>query len=275
MNSIVFANNKAYILNHLHHDILYNLNNFYSTSKLEQELTSENLHLLENNYLITTKYSNNNFLLFLTTINNKYYSILIDTQQEKFIYVKLRFDKDLYKGTLFSGELLLNNKNKWTFYINDMYAHEGVKIDISFSKKILLAYNILKSRYIWDEFMNIFLIAIKPHFTYEYLDKVLNTDITELLLIPEDSSKNIIKVNIKNNKLLQQNNINNNLKLLTFEYSGNPDVYKLKDKDNNDCGIAYVRTLKDSKYLNDKRKNGIFTLKCKYNKQFSKWQPLI
>jgi len=60
-----------------------------------------------------------------------------------------------------------------------------------------------------------------------------------------------------------------------LEKTDNVDVYYVYNSDNNKLGIAYISTLNDSLFLQEKFKTtDKLNIKCKYNTYFNKWQPI-
>ena len=82
--------------------------------------------LTKMDYLITTITQGNKYWLYLTTIKNEPVSIFIDKKINeghrfpKMVIINYRFHQDLYTNTLFTGELIKDRNNNWSFIINDI-----------------------------------------------------------------------------------------------------------------------------------------------------------
>ena len=70
-----------------------------------------------------------------------------DEKLKKCISVKFRFSPELYKGTVFCGDLRKNEHNQWFFYIHAMTYHKGDICMKSFSERIKMIYDILNTQY--------------------------------------------------------------------------------------------------------------------------------
>tara|TARA_B100000925_G_scaffold290232_1_gene274978 strand:+ start:7062 stop:8156 length:1095 start_codon:yes stop_codon:yes gene_type:complete len=77
------------------------------------------------------------YYLYLTTINNENITLLIDASVKndipKLICIPVSINSELYKDTLFLGEMLLYNNN-WTFLIDNCKLYKG---SLTYNKNVL------------------------------------------------------------------------------------------------------------------------------------------
>jgi hypothetical protein len=136
----------------------------------------------DQHYLITVKLPvSSSFYLFVTIIDNIYLSVFINKSNHSEIYsVKFRFSEEIYqKNTLFEGDLYLNNRNTWSFYINNISTRT-----MDFGERLLLINSIIKTKYTWDIMMNVCHLEIKPFFLKEQLDKKSSVKILGYIYTP-------------------------------------------------------------------------------------------
>lgn len=246
-----------------------NISNKINNINLNNRLIRKckNLKEIDETYLITEKIKNSKkFLLFLTSIDNKKYTVFIDIQDirdYKYYLLNLRFDSKLYfkMGSLFSGDLTYNDKNCWIFLIDDIHFHCNKNISkIPFGAKIDVISNILKSSYQYDDFMNPFYIQLKSFYLFNHLDTI--TEDKTLLFYPDNPHKDILILNI----IMEEEEKYDNHKVQEYNIIKDddlPDIYKIYDFDNNFQDILTVKKLSESKYLKELFKdNKHLKLKC-------------
>lgn len=263
---------------------------FKYTYNLEKQrfeiLDSGNIHRLnEKPHLVSFKLQGHNFLLFLTTIKGKKYCLFIEKKNDnniKIYSVKFRFDTDLYNGTLFEGILTVNSKQCWIYFINDVYCMSGDRINkIPFSKRLENISNILKTKYKYNDFMNVCHIQVQSFFLYHHLEMIKQKSDKQIIFHPEHGTHKFIysmnKIPVKITNIIN--------KEMVFEIRDTylPDVYELWCfKNNKLCknSIATVSSLKTSLFVRKlfkerKTKNPIYVV-CKYKKTFNinGWVPI-
>ena len=145
-----------------------NTNNIYST-RFQENLTKYE-------HLVSIITSGSNYWLFLTNIKNRNYSIFIDKKIldghrfPKMVVTQFRFSPELFRngGTLFDGELIRNNRNKWEFMINDMILYRGKICKIyKYLDHVAKMTDILKTKYNPDYQIQLCSLSIKKYFTYD------------------------------------------------------------------------------------------------------------
>lgn len=268
MNEINFCNKKCYEVINFNNEIKKNLNNFNIFKKTNKIIVNE----IPNSEHLTTLKVGKKFFLFLTKINNKMFSFLIDYKTKKILLCRFRFNEDLYNNTLIIGEISKNKKNQWVFYISDLILYKNKnQIKIKFSDRLEIIYKILKENYIYDEFMNVCNLEIKPYFLIDNINNIkINTNI---YFIPEDTFLNPIK-KMKFEKKNIEKKINNEKTLLLIKKTEFPDVYKCF-KNNKSYGILFIKNIKESNDLNILfSTNQEIELNCIFNLQFNKWTLL-
>lgn len=261
MNKINFCNKIVYENQNISKKIIQKLNKLNIFEKNKKILITE---IPEGDYLVSLKVGRK-FLLFITTIFNKKFSFLIDVKNKNVLMCRFRFNDELYTDTLFSGEITKNIKNQWTFYISDLILLEKKnQRNENISTKIEKIYDILKNRYIYDEFLNIINLEIIPFFFKDYIEKI-NLD-TKIYFL-SDNTIEIKKMKITSKKIFQKN-IENNIKEFLIKKGNFPDVYYINENE-----ILFVKDIQQSHYLKklfENNKTGI-KMKCIYNNEFNKW----
>ena len=290
------AEDKFLIFNKLKSMIYFNKPRIYNFSKY-----NNNNDLNKNHYLLSFKTNGAHFLLFLTTIRGKKYSLFIhyDNPNDLQIYnVKLRFDNDLYNDTIIEGELLLNDKMNWIFMLNNISYLKGEKINNYFlGQKITILSDILRKQYKFDDYLNHCHLQLRSYFLFNHLEMLSNTHNNEILMFPERSNRPILAFNIKNlhqnEKIitnLSLNPSNEKYKKFFVLKTDVPDVFEIYDDEwqNNDKklkeklfhGIVCLSTMGQSYYMKklfDEIKNnqkGIW-INFVYNKHLKGWEPII
>ena len=234
------------------------------------DLTSENSLHLEEPHLVTVETNGIPFSLYLISVKGKKYCIMYDEKLKQCISVKFRFDSELYKGTVFKGDLRKNQHNQWFFYIHDISYLKGEICMKPLSERLCLIYDILKNQYKWDEYMNVCQIKIRSYFLYEHLEKVEKDNI--VYFYPDKGNKVYKWSREELNKTKQ--NKKNNIILATLYKTDKPDVYEVY-YENELLGNALVRSLKLSKELFHLfKKKEKYEIQCQYNQKFQKWEPI-
>jgi len=229
-------------------------------------------------YLITINKKNKfNFLLFLTKINGKNYSVFVyNNKGQLHLYsVKFRFNNDLYNGTLFKGELVKNEKDCWIYYISDLLYLKGQYYqNDKMSNKLQIIADIMKNEYEFDEFMNVCHLQIKSYFLYNHLQFIKKD--CQILFVPEHFQDHIFVYDVILPKKKEIVIKNNDIKEFKIQTTGEIDVYELYEiKTNTFDSIACVNKLKTSLYLREEFKNkDSFITKAKYSSYFSCWIPI-
>lgn len=136
--------------------------------------------LKSNPHLVCTRTNGNPYLLYLTRINFVNQCIFIDKKIQqgynypRMIVAKFMFADELFKNTLFEGEMIKDNRGKWTFLIGDLIADSGCMLqNQNLTKRLNRIYNILQTQYKEDS-INICNIKVKKYFYYNQIPYLLN-----------------------------------------------------------------------------------------------------
>ncbi len=172
----VFLNHKGYEINEskIRTAVLNNIRrigNFGVTSKYYTFLNKKNLYeIKDGDFKVSLCSYGKKYVLFLTTIEDKRYSVLINKKNEVMVHCKYNFQHQLYSGTLFDGELVKNEDNKWVFIINDVAYENGVNvITRSFEERQTIINDIIENKYLKNG-ENMTHIMKKLYFGYEHLE---------------------------------------------------------------------------------------------------------
>jgi hypothetical protein len=265
--------------------------------------------------ILSVKSSGSLYYLFLTQIDGDNFCFFIDKKIKeghscpRIISVNYRFDDELYKNTLFEGELLRDNDQNWLYIINNLILHQGKLMkDKHINHKINLVYDILTNKYIRDTHLEICPLYVKRLFANHEFDHMVKTYIpslnyncrgiyfegirnlkNHLYLFPrnhkfkkietapkkEEQPKIVKRVNVKNKVDLE----NRKYIRLMMEKGETSDIYNLYCFDNDEihnCGGAHIQNLRTSKYMRKCFQNGEdnITMNCEYNPSMEKWKPI-
>jgi hypothetical protein len=151
MKSTYFSNKKSLeiispqIKNEVK-SLISNIGSFNLTSKYYTFLNKKNVNnLKENHFQVSLSTFGKKFILFITRYNTKKYCIFINKKNDAMTVTQLKFNDDIFKGTLFDGELVKNENGKWIYLINDIAYYKGENIITkSFIERQNIIDNILK-----------------------------------------------------------------------------------------------------------------------------------
>ena len=176
MNPTYFSSKKSLqIVSHqIKNDIktlISNIGSFNLTSKYYTFLNKKNVNnLKESNFLVTLSTFGKKFVLFITKYNTKKYCIFINKKNDSMIVTQLKFTDDVFLGTLFDGELIKNENDKWIYLINDIayYKNENI-VTKSFLERQSIIDNILKNEHEnnYIDTNQSFYISKKTYFEYK------------------------------------------------------------------------------------------------------------
>ncbi len=188
MISTYFANKKSLqvtsqqIKNDIKSEIC-KIGSFNLNSKYYTFLNKKNVNnLKESDFLVSLSTFGKKFILFITKYNTKKYCIFINKKNDTMTVTQLKFSDSIFDGTLFDGELVKNNNNKWIFLINDIAYYKGTNIiTSSFKYRCSVIKNILENEYDNnDDIENqTFFISQKQYFDYKYIKDMVDFYINE------------------------------------------------------------------------------------------------
>lgn len=283
---IYFCNKKSTLLdsntvNELIKQIKFKLKfNFESQNIIDLE--NHESYLKNNPYLATFDTKGTKFLLYLTRHQNKNFCLFIDysnVNKLKIYSVKFRFNNELYNGTLLDGEISMNDKKSWIYLITDIYyeSNRNVKYEL-FSEKLQIISNILKNKYIYDDFMNVCHIQMKSFFLYSHFDilrnKLNDSNNYDILFVPEKFNMEKLRITISTIKKTEI--VSTTIQNFEIKQTEIPDVYKLyKGKEfHSIAGIAKLETSLFVRNLFNNNNNNIsIIVKCNYSNRFKSWIP--
>lgn len=190
-SEIDFCNKTAYNIKNIRYkyNILEKLSKKYKINISDNYIKFSNKIITKFNnydYLLSILTMGTSYLLYLTKINNENFTIFIDKKilnghkLPKIIIVNYRFHDSLYCDTIFEGELLKNNKNNWSFVINDILIYKSKHTSKNLINRIKLLYNLLDNYYIKDNNIEICNLYIKEYFHPKDLKFIYNNYINTL-----------------------------------------------------------------------------------------------
>jgi hypothetical protein len=185
MNPTYFGNKKSLqiVSSQIRDDIKISINkigSFNLTSKYYTFLNKKNVNnLKEGSFQVSLSTFGKKFILFITTYNSKKYCIFINKKNDSMVVTQLKFSDDIFLGTLFDGELVKNNNDKWIYLINDIAYYKGENIVTKqFSERQTIIENILSNNHEFNNNETLY-ISKKKYFDYKYIkdltDKYMNT----------------------------------------------------------------------------------------------------
>lgn len=299
-NTIKINNiNLSLVNKNLNFSILEKLYNCINLSKCYYQILNDNNHLNElkkSEYNVTYHVQGFNYIMFLTTINNKPFHCLISKRELKIYLTQNNLNEIkiytfnmktsntyLYFNTVLDGKII---KNDSTFLISDCYYLNGEDMHaIELKTKFNIINNILNDLEINFnlKLVTLYKYSDIPKLVFENM-KNTNLKINGLIFLPNYSGKFYIYVNdtefenIKNNNQIQIN-INTNSECDFFiKKTKIPDVYELffdNSYGNVKEGIAHIPNMVTSKYCKELLKNqDMVKIKCVKSVKFNKWVPL-
>ena len=281
-NQIKFCNKKASTIdNNILLDVCKQLKfkyNFHFNKATYESLNRTNIsNIIENPYLVSFDIKGHDFILFLTTVRGKKYCLFIEKKTEndiKIYSVKFRFDSDLYDGTIFEGKLTMNNKECWIFLINNIYCERGnILTNQTFSQRLNRISTILKTKYKYDDFMNVCHIQITSFFLYHHVEMIKKDSKKKLLFTPEYRNQTTYRYYL-DESVKEVKNVNKSDMVFEIRKTDLPDVYELWYYKNNKMvknSIATISTMKTSLFVRklfENNKKSIYVL-CKYRDTFN------
>ncbi len=280
---------KKYILDNLNLKTSIKYDMRYA--KVYNEQFKKNLN---NPHIFCLKSSGTPYLLFCTQINDINYSFLIDKKVKdgyeypKIFIVHYRFDPELFKGTLFEVELTRDKNSNWSILIGDIYYNSGKSMkNIQIHDRINICNDILEEKYIDDSFCNICPLSIKRYFDIQDVQYVINEFIPKLsyrvkgfYFVPMKTSYSKILYLLKERDYKTVNSVSKSLISFRIIKTVKPDIYELylyNEQRSNIVKHSYasVKNIEKSKWLKEYTDNNDNCIvECKYNKRFSKWEPV-
>ena len=182
--SFFFGKKSNFVQSHskLYSNINKHINtigNFNVSGKYYSFLNKRNLGDLRNSdFNVMLKSFGKNYILFLCSEQNKNYCVFINKKNLVMNVVQIKFSSDLFEGTLFDGEIVKTENNKYIFLINDLPYYKGRSlITETFEYRHSILENVLKNKYILDEQLY---IVKKEYFNVNEINKLVNNYMTIL-----------------------------------------------------------------------------------------------
>lgn len=248
-NKIEFCNKYVYNIknNRLKSDILKKLTEIFQIKIISNNNDLYNqkkdLYTLQKyNHYLSTITSGNKYLLYLTTINNERYSILIDRKLSsshkypKMLIVNFRFSEKIFNNTIFECELIKDKYKKWTILLDSLIVYNNNKLTNNLLDNVSQMYTILEKNYYEDDSIQLCNIRVRKYFVYTELNYLINK------FIPKSKYK-IIGLLFHTVSLLRPNiSLYFNTSDIPINYYKNNDLNFIKNLD----------SLKNASILEDK-----------------------
>ena len=167
---------------------LLNLYNVRIIQKHYYNIDDNNINYISKlPHLISLRSNGNRYYIYFSLYNDTPIIYFIDMkihtgyEKPRIILARGLFDASLFKNTLFDGEMIKTNENKWIFIINDIIAYEGNKLDdVILPERLKIIYNILDKKYTPDDICDVCSYKVK---SYYYLSK---KSLNELMTISKE-----------------------------------------------------------------------------------------
>jgi hypothetical protein len=283
--------------------ILTNLYNTLNLSKIKYQNISNKSHLLELKaveHYVTYHMHGFNYILFLTTVNNKCYNCFISKKELKYylnqnnmdelkIYLfNMKFIKQhYYNDTILDGKIIKSDGLNASFMIYDCYTLCGSDMyNIEMDKKFSIL-NQLINEFNVNITQENMVIKLMPLYNYNDIPQIIESPplkINGLVFLPKLSGKfYIFTSETEFNKVKTENVIKPQIQGSTFEFimkkTDIPDVYELYVENTEGIykeGIAHIPNIFTSEYCVNLFKNQTTTkMKCIKSMKFNKWVPLV
>ena len=158
------------------------IGSFNLMSKYYTFLNKKNVNnLKENKFLVSLSTFGKKFILFITKYNTKKYCIFINKKNDTMTVTQLKFTDDIFLGTLFDGELVKNNNDKWIYLINDIAYYKGENIIIkSFEERQSIIDHIFKNEHCNEDESQTLYISKKNYFKYNNIKDLVDNYMNNL-----------------------------------------------------------------------------------------------
>ena len=185
-NKIEFCNKYAYNIknNRIKSDILKKLTEIFqikiisNNNKLYDQKDIQNLS--KYSHYISTLTNGNKYLLYLTTINNEKYCILIDRKLShshkypKMLVINFRFSDECFNETIFECELVKDQYKKWVLFIDSILVYDNKRLNLNLLDNISKIYDILKNKYYDDRNIQLCKLNVRRYFVYTELNYLID-----------------------------------------------------------------------------------------------------
>lgn len=169
-------------------DIILNQLSAYNIKIIQKhyfKLDENNIKNIKNQkHLCNLRSNGNPYYIFMTTYNDIPIIYYIDKkvhpnyQKPRIILGRGLFKEDLFKNTLFDGEMVKKSDGKWTFLINDIIVYKGNYLENSvLPDRLKLLYDLIENNYTPDSTMDVCDFKVKNYF---YLYKESINELIEL-----------------------------------------------------------------------------------------------
>jgi hypothetical protein len=154
--------------------LIKNIGSFNIDSKYYSFLNRKNIgDLKEGRYSVSLSTFGKKFVMFITNYKNKKYCLFINKKNETMTIVQLKFSNEIFDGSLFEGELVKNEDEKWIFLINDVMYYKGKNIVTNdFNQRQDIINDFLENEYEYDENQGFFL-SKKKYYSFHYLQDLV------------------------------------------------------------------------------------------------------
>lgn len=277
--------------------------NMEITSRHYNFLNEKNLHNLNStDFKVCVNTFGHKYLLFLTKYKNKNYCVFINKKKEDMIHIRFRFSEELFSNTLFDGELIKNNDNKYVYSITDIIVHKNsfVLKERSLIDRQKILGDIINENYNKDDIMNFCILDVKEYFELQYLEDIYKRYIPSIpyrcsgiflqhltnyrrsymYIFPEFRTS--LLPNKSDEETISQKELKEPDRTKSFNFqikqTDLPDIYKLYN-DGKYVGYAGIPNMETSKLLTavfDKlgdKDDVRVVVKCDYSDNFDKWIP--
>lgn len=305
---IKFGNRSGYIIDEFKIKLML-VNFLFNSIKLEyfydKDIESEDdlLYLKNNKHFVIPNLEGDEYYIIVKEFKDVHLCVLLNKKyltpdvnkinynNVQVISLKTRIKKDSYKGTIIEGKLI-SKEDKILFLTTNIHILNGEdKSNLSIVDKYNLIDSYIEENIFMDSNMNNIDIKVSPLYEYNKLKFLIEEKIRKssylingLIFIPkregqryifkeynEEENLNECYEEEKNTKDIIANLLLD--KLQTDVYN----VYCLDKNTQKRIGIAHIPTIECSHYCDNifEEINEKIIMKCKFDKRFSKWIPIL
>jgi hypothetical protein len=280
-------------------DYLYNSINLIDYKYKLLQSIDDLKFLKENKHFVSPNFSGKNCFIIFKKIKNDFFSVMIDKKTLKYnktfidinniklIPLNLKAKSNIYDGTIFDGKLIKIDNNKQIFQITDVLFLEGQNLLLETIDNKLINIKAYLDKNIKIDNTSKITFDINKLYSYDNIKTIIIEgkqhpmyNMYGIVFYPNKSGVTILFNDIEFKSEIK--NLDNKSAAILFKKDFRPDVYETYILNDNKklckCGIAYIPTIKISKYCDNlftsNTNNTPLVFKCIFNAEYKKWEPI-
>jgi len=235
-----------------------------------------------NFYLIFTKYNDFNICVLVDKKNIKYKKEQVNIRDINMYQLNVKCNQSIYKNTFIDGRIIRKNDEN-IFLIQDCYLLENEKLFTERMQPKLESLDKYLNEKIYDNNLKINVIKLYDINKINIIAEKMKTSeyvINGFIFVASRSGLNYIYVNNHEVELLKNELPKSEKKydkdIFIIKKTLMRDVFDVIDIDTEKrLGICYIPNINKSHYMRNLFKDKIYNkMKCQYNDQFKKYEPI-